>query len=220
MTGRSHADVAVRIIVVESHPVTRLGMTQLLSAEPELELTGAVTSAAECRALLAVEQAHVVTIGTSLPDVDGLAFARELRDRYADLGIVILTSSVEDDVIFRALDSGASAFVSKSVPVGELLSAIKHAASSASSFTASGLAAALRRREQAKTGILSPREREVLQLLAEGHSIPSVAASLYVSVSTAKTHVARLYDKLGADNRAQALMVAVRLSLVAEPLSA
>ncbi|MCU1690647.1 MAG: putative two-component system response regulator [Pseudonocardiales bacterium] len=219
MSGRSPTDARIRVIVVEAFPITRLGMTQLLGTAPELELAAAVGSAAECRALLAIEPAHVVTIGTVMPDADGIAFASELRDRYAGLGIVILTSSVEDGALFRALDSGASAFVSNSVPVDELLSAVRHAARSASSFTAAGLAAALRRRESAKADALSPREREVLQLLSEGHSIPSVAASLYVGVSTAKTYVSRLYDKLGADNRSQALMVAARLGLIAEPIS-
>jgi DNA-binding NarL/FixJ family response regulator len=141
--------------------------------------------------------------------------ARDLRDRYADLGIVMLTSRGEDDLLFRALETGASAFVAKTAPIGEVLAAIRHAAVAASSFTAAGLADALTRRRTATDGhVLSPRETQVLRMLRDGMSVPAIAATLYVSQSTAKTYVARLYDKLGAANRAQALMTAVHLGLI------
>jgi DNA-binding NarL/FixJ family response regulator len=95
--------------------------------------------------------------------------------------------------------------------VQEVLSAIRHAAVAASSFTASGLGSALARRQVTHERLaLSQRELEVLHLLRDGLSIPAIAARLYVSPSTAKTYAARLYDKLGAANRAQALMAAVR----------
>ena len=94
--------------------------------------------------------------------------------------------------------------------------AVRHAAVAASSFSAAGLAAALRRQRQAAatTTDLSAREREVLDLLVSGASVPSIAARLHISPSTAKTYVARVYDKLGARNRAEAVMAAVRLGLV------
>jgi DNA-binding NarL/FixJ family response regulator len=210
----------IPVVVVEPHSVTRWGLVQLLSAEGEFVVVGEARTAAEAVALLDDGLARVVTISLSPPDGDGIVLARELRNRHPELGIVIITARDQDDVLFRALDSGASAFIGKTASVTETLSSIRHAAASAGSFTATGLADALRRRELTKLGVLSPREREVLQLLAKGHSIAVVAAALYVSVSTAKTHVARLYDKLGADNRAQALMIAVGAGLVNEPIPA
>ena len=147
-----------------------------------------------------------------------LELARELRHRYADLGIVILTARGEDDVLFRALETGASAFVSKQASIPEIVAAIRHSAVSASSFSAAGLAQALRRRQETNDQLsLSPREREVLFLLQEGMSVPAIAANLYISLSTAKTYVARLYEKLGATNRATALMAAFRHGLVQQP---
>ena len=114
----------------------------------------------------------------------------------------------------RALDSGASAYLAKTASVREVVGAIRHAADAASSFSASGLAQAMRRRRETNDRLaLSPRERQVLSLLREGRSVPAVAAEIYVSLSTAKTYVARLYEKLGANNRAQALMTAVELGL-------
>src|SRR6202007_807858 len=119
-----------------------------------------------------------------LPDGDGLRLARELRDGRPDLGIVILTGRDEDDVRFRALETGASAFVAKSAPVEEVLAAIRHAAVAASSFTAAGLAVALARRRAAHDGItLSPQLAEVLRLLSAGFSIPAIAATMFISQS-------------------------------------
>ena len=156
----------------------------------------------------------VVTIDCSMPDGQGWRLARELRDRYDNLGIVILTADGSDDLLFRALDTGASAYLNKAASVTEVLGAIRHAAVAAQSFSAAGLAQALRRRNETTERLaLSPRERQVLSLLREGRSVPEVASTIYVSLSTAKTYVARLYEKLGANNRAQALMTAVELGL-------
>ena len=103
----------------------------------------------------------------------------------------------------------------KTAPVEEILCAIRHAAVAASSFTAAGLAMAMARRQSTVARLaLSPREREVLMLLRDGESIPAIARTLYVSPSTAKTYVSRLYEKLGASNRAQALMAALRHGLI------
>ena len=156
----------------------------------------------------------VVTIDCSMADGQGWRLARELRDRYDDLGIVILTAEGSDDLLFRALDTGASAYLNKAASVNEVLGAIRHAAVAAQSFSAAGLAQAMRRRNETTERLaLSPRERQVLSLLREGRSVPEVATTIYVSLSTAKTYVARLYEKLGANNRAQALMTAVELGL-------
>jgi DNA-binding NarL/FixJ family response regulator len=139
------------------------------------------------------------------------------RCRTTRAGIVIVTANESDDLLFRALDTGASAFITQAATILEIVSAIRHAAVSAGSFSASGLAQALRRRRETSERLtLSPRERQVLALLREGKSVPEVAATIYVSLSTAKTYVARLYEKLGASNRAQALMTAVDLGLFDE----
>ncbi len=163
-------------------------------------------TAAEAAPAVATARPDVVTLDSSLPDGDGLRLSRDLRDGYPGLGIVILTAHSQDAMLLRAVESGASAFVAKTAPVDELL---------ATSFSASGLAAALtRRREQAGRLNLSQREAEVLRLLRDGMSIPAISRRMFISQSTAKTYVARLYDKLGASNRAQALMAAVRHGLI------
>ncbi|MFL6161818.1 MAG: response regulator [Jatrophihabitantaceae bacterium] len=207
----------LRLLVVEGHPVTRLGLARMAAEQPDLQVVGATDSAAEAIRLVTAFRPDVVTVDVSLPDRDGLDLARELRDRFDGLGIVVLTALGDDDVLFRALETGVSAFVSKQAGVDEVLAAIRHAGVAALSFSATGLAAALRRRQQqADSRVLSTREREVLTHLMSGQSVPSLAAELYISLSTAKTYVARLYDKLGVSNRSQAVLAAARLGFADE----
>lgn len=205
----------IRIVVVDSHTLTRYGFRELVAQQPDMEIVAECGRAAEAANVLAAFRPDVVTVDVSLPDADGLQLARELRDHYPELGIVILTSKDQDDVLFRALETGVSAFVPKTAPVQELLAAIRHASVAALSFTAAGLAGALSRRHAVRTQMaLSAREAEVLELLHSGMSIPAIALRMYISPSTAKTYVSRLYEKLGAANRAQALMIAYRHGLV------
>jgi DNA-binding NarL/FixJ family response regulator len=205
----------IRLAIIENQTLIRYALRELAGRHPDIEIVAECRSAAEARQVLSTARPDVVTVSVGLPDGDGLRLARELRECHADLGIVILTSRWDDDVLFRALEAGVSAFVAETAPVEEVLAAIRHSAVAASSFTASGLATALARRRDAQERLaLSTREIEVLRLLRDGLSIPEIAAQMYISYSTAKTYVARVYKKLGATNRAQALMAAVQYGLV------
>ena len=123
----------------------------------------------------------------------------------------------DDEHLFAALEAQASAFVAKSAPTDEVLSAARHAASSPHAFTAADLPGAMRRRMDPAKPRLSAREQEVLDLLGQGLTIPVLAKRLYISESTAKTYASKLYEKLGAHNRSQALVEAVRLGLLKVP---
>lgn len=214
--------MAVRLVIADAHPLTRYGLRELLAHHPDIEILAECGSATEAAMLVATMSPDVLTLAVNMPDGNALLLARELRDQQPDLGIVIMTGHAEDEVLFRSLEAGASAFVGMTAPVQEVLGAIRHAAVAPTSFTASGLASAIARRQATRERLaLSRRELEVLHLLRDGLSIPAIAAQLYVSQSTAKTYTARLYDKLGAANRAQALMAAVRngmLRPIWEPL--
>src|SRR5580693_1201595 len=205
----------IHLGIVDGQTLIRYGLHELVSQHPDIEIVAECQSAAEAANMVAAVRPDVVTVDVVLPDDDGLRLAREFRDRYPDLGIVILTSQQADDVLFRALENGVSAFVAKTAPLDEVLGAIRHAAVAASSFTASGLATAVARRRAMQDRLaLSPRETEVLRLLHDGLSVPAIALEMYISMSTAKTYVARLYEKLGAANRAQALMAAMHHGLI------
>jgi DNA-binding NarL/FixJ family response regulator len=205
----------IRLAIVDGHTLTRYGLRELAGQHPDIEVVAECGSVADAQRVIGAAQPDVVTVDVALPDGDGLRLARDLRDRYAGLGIVMLTSKGEDDVLFRALETGVSAFVAKTAPVEEVLAAIRHASVAATSFTAAGLAVAIARRQAVRERLaLSPREAEVLQLLRDGLSIPAISLTMFISQSTTKTYVARLYEKLGAANRAQALMTAVRHGLI------
>jgi DNA-binding NarL/FixJ family response regulator len=204
----------VKVVVVNGHTLVRYGLTGLIGEQADLKVVGETCIGADAIGLVVNAQPDVLVLDAVLPDIDGLQVARDLRERYPDLGIVLLASDGRDDVLFQALESGVSAFVTNSAPTEEVLAAIRHAAVAASSFTATGLAPAMARREQLPAQKLSPREAEVLSLLGQGLSVRAIASSLCVSISTAKTYVARLYDKLGASNRAQAIMTALKLGLL------
>ena len=207
--------MTIRLAIVDGHTLTRYGLRQLVAEHADIEIVAECGFAGLAPETIAQSGPDVVTIDATLPDGDGMRLARNFRDLYADLGIVMLTSRGEDDVLFRAMETGVSAFVAKTAPVEEVLAAIRHAAVAASSFTASGLAVAITRRRTIRDRLaLSPREAEVLRYLRDGLSIPTIALAMYISQSTAKTYVARLYDKLGAANRAQALMTAMRYGLI------
>ena len=211
----NRASMHIRLAVIDGHTLIRYALSELAAQNPEIEIVAECSSMADALSVVQAARPDVVTADVTLPDGDGLELARQLRDLSKDLGIVLLTSCAQDDVMFRALETGVSAFVPKTAPIEELLAAIRHAAVAASSFTAAGLAAALfRRRAMQDQFGLSGRENEVLQLLRQGMSTPEIARAMSISHSTAKTYVARLYEKLGAANRAQALMAAVHYGLI------
>jgi DNA-binding NarL/FixJ family response regulator len=204
----------IRLVAVDPHPLVRWALAQICAGRSDLTLVGEASTADEATALCYAVQPDVVLIDDSLPNDAAWQLAAHLRAGYPGLGIVLLSASNTDQGLFRALDTGASAFVSKTAPVADVVGAVRAAALSPASFSAAGLAAALRRRrETTERMALSPREQQILFLLHDGLSVPEIAAQLFVSLSTAKTYVTRLYDKLGARNRAQALMTAVRLGL-------
>jgi DNA-binding NarL/FixJ family response regulator len=161
-------------------------------------------------------QPDIVVTDVRLPDGTGLDLVRQLRTVSADMGIVVLTMYAGDEQLFGALEAGASAFVAKDSPSDDVIAAARHASVSPRSFTAADLAEAMRRKLTPTGPQLSARETEVLKLLAEGLGVAAISRQLYVSESTAKTHISKIYEKLGAANRAQAIMIAIRSGLLSD----
>jgi DNA-binding NarL/FixJ family response regulator len=209
--------VPTAIVLVDDHELIRQGLRRAFERTGEFEVVGEAGTIAE--ALTAVDRLtpQVVVFDVRLPDGNGLDAARVVREKHPTMGIVVLTMYAGDDQLFRALEAGASAFVPKDAPAEDVISAARHAAVSPRAFTASDLAGAMQRRLSPSRPQLSPREREVLNLLAEGLGVSAISKQLYISESTTKTHISKLYEKLGAANRAQALMTAMRLGLIANP---
>ncbi|MGC9669236.1 response regulator transcription factor [Planosporangium sp. 12N6] len=205
--------MSIRLVAVDEHVLLRLGLASVLAGSPDITFVGEAASAAEAERVVEQTHPHVITIELTLPDGDGISTAGRLRVNRPELGIVLLTAANDDALLYRALDAGLSAYVTKAAPVSTVLAAVRHAAAAPTSFTAPGLQTALTRRH-AQSGLLSPRERQVLLLMRDGTSLPAIANQLQVSEATVKTYVSRLYSKLRVNNRAQALMVAVNQGLL------
>jgi len=206
-----------RVILVDDHHLVRQAVGRAMDDEPDLEVVGQGASVAEGLALVARGDADVFVVDVSLSDGSGLEVARAARAASDETGIVVLTMHADDDTLLTALDAGASALVLKSASLDHVVDAVRRAAVDPQVFAAAGLAAAMRRRNSPDRPQLTPRQREVLVLLKDGLSVSQVAKRLYMSESTVKTHVAKMYEKLGATNRAQALMAAIKLGLLDAP---
>jgi DNA-binding NarL/FixJ family response regulator len=202
------------VLLVDDHELIRHGLRRAFENDPDFEVVaeaGTVTGALEA---VNDHKPDVVIMDVRLPDGNGLDAVRRIRAAGGAMGIVVVTMYSGDEHLFNALEAGASAFVPKGAPAEEVLATARHAASSPQAFTAADLAQAMKRRLTPSGPQLTPRERQVLQLLAEGKAVAGLARELYISESTAKTHISKLYEKLGAQNRAQALMTAMRLGLI------
>lgn len=204
----------VSVLLVDDHDLIRRGLRQALERNGEFTVIGEAATAADAERLAAVLKPDVVIMDLQLPDGSGLDVTRALRAADSATGIVVLTTYAGDDHLFAAMDAGASAFVPKSAPVGEVIAVARYAASAPLAFTAADLADAMKRRLTPQGPQLSVPEGQVLGLLADGTSVSGIARQLFISESTAKHLVAKLLEKLGATNRMQALMAATRLGLL------
>jgi DNA-binding NarL/FixJ family response regulator len=180
-----------------------------------MTVVGQAGSVAEGVTAFADLHPDVVVTDLQLPDGNGLEVVRSIRNVSDSVGLVVLTMHAGDEQIFAAMEAGASGFVGKDSKATEVVSAAKHAAVAPKTFLCAGLSAAMMRRATAPaTPRLSAREEEVLALLADGLGTGEIAGRLYLSESTAKTHITHIYQKLGAANRAQALVTAMRMGLL------
>ena len=202
------------VLLVDDHDLIRQGLKRAFERHDDFTVVGEAGNCAEAIDLAESLKPHVAVVDVRLPDGSGFDVARKIRASLPQAGIVVLTMYAGDEQLFAALEAGASAFVAKDAPAEDVIAAARHAAASPTAFTAANLADAMRRRMTPSGPQLSPREKEVLQLLADGLAVAQIAKTLYISESTAKTHISKLYDKLGAGNRAQALMTAMRLGFI------
>ncbi len=212
--------MAINVVLVDDHAVVREAVAAMLGAQDDVTVVGQAGSLTDGQALLERVLAAptpdrlVAVVDVTMPDGSGLSLVRSARERSAAVGLVVLTMLNDDATLLEALDAGASALVRKSAPSEQVISAVRRAAEMPGEFSASGLAEAMRRRSESPQTTLTTRETEVLELLVEGASVAQVGRQLYMSPSTVKTHIGKIYEKLGAHNRASAVIAAVRLGLV------
>lgn len=203
----------MKVFLVDDHELIRCGVRQAL-AQRGHEVVAEAGTSAEAMRRLPVLDIDAAVVDIRLPDGSGLDVVRALRRRMPRLGVVVLTMFPTDEALFEALEAGANALVGKESSLAAISNALTAAIADPSSFMAKDLTSAMKRRMSAPEPLLTARESQVLTLMAEGLSVAQIARRLYVSESTAKTHAAKIYQKLGAGNRAQAVMVAVRRGIL------
>lgn len=218
MSVTGSAAAPLRVVLVDDHELIRTGLSRSFERDPDTTIVGQAGSVVQAMAVIEEQSPTVVVTDLQLPDGSGLDIIRAIRHKDARMGLVVLTMHSGDDQIFAAMEAGASAFVGKDAPARELVSAARHAAVAPRNFLCSGLASAMMRRASDDRPRLSEREAEVLDLLAEGLGTGAISRKLYMSESTVKSHIAKIYQQLGATNRAQALVTAMRTGLLSSVL--
>ncbi|GAA1926062.1 response regulator transcription factor [Nocardioides marmoribigeumensis] len=206
------------VLLVDDHELIRQGLARAFERSPDFSVAGEAGNVAEGLRLARTLNPSVIVTDVRMPDGTGLDLTKAIRADNQEVGIVVLTMYAGDEQLFGALEAGASAFVSKDSPSDDVIAAARHASVSPRSFAAADLASAMQRRLAPSGPQLSQRESEVLTLLAEGLGVSGIARKLFVSESTAKTHISKIYEKLGAANRAQAIMIAVRSGLLSDQM--
>lgn len=205
----------IRIVVVDDHPIVREGLVAALTDEKEFKVVGAVGSAEDALPLVAAQRPDVILLDLELPAQSGLEAIPKLRDARPQSKILILTAYDTDERVMGALRAGAQGYLLKGASLEEIARAIRavHAGGSyLAPRIASKVVGALSLRAQASA--LSGREREVLRLVADGQANKRIARTLGITERTVKFHVTSILNKLGAENRAQAVSLATRRGLL------
>jgi DNA-binding NarL/FixJ family response regulator len=213
----------IRILLVDDDDLMRAGLRAVLSSDDELEIVGEVSGGRGAVGAVRETRPHVVLMDIRMPDLDGIAATREVLSAMPDAKVVMLTTFEDDDYLFGALAAGASGFLLKRTRPEDLIAAIRTVAEGdallSPSVTRRVIDRAATQPRLARTDALerlTPREREVLGLIARGLSNAEIAETLVVEETTVKTHVKRLLAKLGLRDRVQAVIFAYEHG-VAEP---
>ena len=204
----------IRVLIVDDHPVVRDGLRGILTSDPEFDVVGEAADGAEALAGARAARPDVILMDLRMPGVGGVAAIRSLAEAGIPGRVLVLTTYDSDSDVVPALEAGATGYLLKDAPRDELVRAIRSAARGDAVLApsvASRLVSQLRAPEQAT---LSDRELEVLRLVAQGETNRGVAARLFISEATVKTHLLHIYTKLDVNDRAAAVGAAYERGLI------
>lgn len=219
----------IRVLIADDQHLVRAGLTVLLGAETDIEVAGVARDGTEALALARELVPDVACLDIRMPGRSGIEVTRELcaPDATPSVPVLVLTTFDLDDYVFGALEAGASGFLLKDAPPEDIVHAVRQVAAGRGTIDQTLTRRVLtefvhRRRLQPVTGrraedLLTPREHEILLLLAQGMSNDDIARTLVVEVSTVKSHLARMLPKLGVQSRLQAVVWAYQNHVVAVP---
>lgn len=199
------------VLVIDDHPVVRIGIIKALTAAG-FNCIGQAGSLKEAIAMIALHNPQVITVDINLPDGNGLEIVQWARKQSPSLIIIVLSLNDELDLISAAAKAGAQGFISKSAGIDLLIAAIQTALVNPATFTSDRAIELLMREKNG--AILSPREITVITYLAGEMSISNIAKTMFISHSTAKTHISTIYRKLDTHSRPAAVARAKSLGLI------
>jgi len=221
---------AIRLLLVDDDPLVRAGLSLMMGGADDIEIVGEAADGTEVEALVDRTRPDVVLMDIRMPSVDGLTATERLRGRKDAPQVVVLTTFHADEQVLRALRAGAAGFVLKDTPPAQIVDAVRRVAVGdpvlsptvtrqlMAHAVGSGTGADTRRTHaRVRIGALNDREREVAVAVGRGLSNAEIAATLFMSVATVKTHVSRILAKLDLNNRVQIALLAYDAGLLEEP---
>jgi DNA-binding NarL/FixJ family response regulator len=202
----------ITCLIVDDHEVVREGLRLSLSRAPHIRIVGEASDGESAVALAERRRPDVVIMDIRMPGMDGLEATKLLSSKAPEIAVLIFTAYSERSLLGRGLESGAKGYILKEAPHGTLLRAIEKVAAGDGYIDPALMPAFLPGRDRDE--MLTAREREILQLLADGMSNADVAAKLFISQETVKSHVRHILTKLEADTRTQAVAIALREAII------
>ena len=208
--------MTVRLVVVDDHPVVRAGIVGLLAGEPDIEVVGEAADGTQAVEMAARLLPDVVLMDLRMPVLDGAGATEQILARAPQVRVVVLTTYETDTDILRAVEAGATGYLLKDAPRDDLVEAVRAAARGQTVLAPS---VARRLVSQLRNGQerLTPRELEVLAGVARGGSNAQIGAELFIGEATVKTHLLRIFAKLGVDDRTRAVTVALERGILPSP---
>ena len=209
--------MAIRVFLLDDHEVVRRGVADLLGMEDDIEVVGEASTAEQAVGRILATSPDVAILDVQLPDGSGVEVCREVRSARPELACLMLTSFAEDEALFEAIMAGASGFVLKQVKGSDLLDSVRRVAAGESLLDPRVTARVLERirrapEEDERLKGLTPQEKRILALLAEGKTNRQIADEMYLAEKTVKNYVSNLLSKMGMSRRTEAAVYAARLA--------
>jgi DNA-binding NarL/FixJ family response regulator len=207
--------IKTKVFIVDDHPMVIEGLVAMIHAEPGIEYMGYATSAVSCLGYFVRGMADVVLMDINLPDKSGMELCRELKTRFQHLQILAISSYNQGSYVKDMMEHGASGYIFKNAGKEELIDAISRVASGLQYLSNEASFAMREEKKRASSlPVITKREKEVLQLIANGLTNPQIAERLFVSVSTIESHRKSLMAKLNTGNTASLLKISIELGLI------
>jgi DNA-binding NarL/FixJ family response regulator len=212
--------LVTRILVADDHPIVRSGLRKVLDAKPDIEVVAEAEDGAEAVRIALAEDIHVAILDVSMPRMTGIQAAEELHKRKPELKLLMLSMYDSEQFLFESLRAGASGYVLKSDADQDIVEAVRRTMRGQSFLYPSAISTLVRdyvergRPDEQQLDILTPRELQVLKLIAEAYTSKEIAKELVISVKTVERHRQNILDKLGMNDRVELTRYAIRRGLI------